>query len=91
MLCALCVHSRWMLAAARVRTACAGIDTTAATDQNNLNSQSYTLLNKPAMMARLYSGIKFEEEVLSRIEGWAVAWKLRKATWGTSGERRRIA
>ena len=43
----------FVAAAAAIRTACDQTGTTASTDQNNLNSQSYTLLNRPAMIARL--------------------------------------
>lgn len=53
------LREEWNHAAARNRTAGARIDT-AATDQNNLNSQSYTRLKRPAMIVRLYTVLVFE-------------------------------
>ncbi len=67
-------------------TTCSRIDTAAETDQNNLNSQSYTRLNIPAMVAGSQSCPNLVEDALF-YQWWAVAWKSRKARWMWAGCR----
>lgn len=62
------VVERWNIAAVIYRIECAGTVRT-ATHQNNLSSQSYTLLKRPAMIARFDTGVGLRENGVLLIEG----------------------